>query len=159
MKSHTAGKNKSKKYRKTDFEDNDHFEIRTKAEDSVITDQDLVGSIYSIKDDFWNFRHSGRENHPGACLDVKATQAYLVHGTDSNSAIAKYYSKVSYIVKPDAQNGLTKMTAFIFDPYFIPRRKLLLYHIDRKIGCLDDKALFDMKRIARIDIKPWGVTP
>jgi len=156
MKSHAAGKNKLKKYRKPDFEDDDHFEIQTKAEDIVITDKDLVGSIYSIKDGFWKFQHSGRENHPGACLDVKSTQAYLVHGTDSNSATA-HGSKVSYIVEPDAQNGLTKKTAFILELYSISRRKLLFYHIDRKIGCLDGKALFEMKRIARIYTSPWDV--
>ncbi|MGD9558701.1 MAG: hypothetical protein AB7V25_16870 [Mangrovibacterium sp.] len=160
MKKYNAEKDKSKKHRRPDLKDDDEFELQSEAEDSIITDQDLIGSIYSIKDDIWNFRYSGREGHPGACLN--ATEALniasLVHGTDANSNIAKYRHKISYIVEPDSQNGLTKTTAFILELCHIRRRKLLLYHIDRKIGCLDEENLAAIRdRIAQSHPDPWEV--
>ncbi len=158
MKSNNTSRGKSKKYRKTDFKDDDYFEIQTKAEDSVITDQDLVGSVYCINDDFWNFQYSGREDHPGACLYVKEklNKAILVHGTDSNSYIAQIYHNISYIIEPDSLNGLTKTTAFILKSHYIRCRKLALYHINRKIGCLADKDVIAMRdHIVQDHPDPW----
>lgn len=160
MKSQKTEKNKSKKHIKPDFRDNDGFELQSEAGDIIITDQDLIGSIYSIKDDIWNFPHSGREGHPGACLHAaeEHNRASLVHGTDANSYIAKLYHKNSYIIETNFQNGLTKITAFILQPYHIRRRKLLLYHIDRKIGCLNEKDVAVMRDlIAKSHPDPWEV--
>jgi len=158
MKSYDGKKDKAKKARKGDFDREDKYENQSEAAETTITDQDLIGSIYSIKDEIWNFRHSGREGHPGACLHAaeEHNRASLVHGTDANSHIAKLYHKISFMIEPCSRNGLTKTTAFILELYHIRRRKLLLYHIDRKIGCLDDEDLATMRdRIAQSHPDPW----
>lgn len=144
------GKDHAKNVRRRDFDREYESEEQSGAVEPPLTDMDLLGSIYSIKDVFWNFKYSGRESHPGACLDVKEMNALLVHGTDSNSLIANNRYNNSYVIAPTAQNGLAKSTSFILDPYIMPVRKLLFYHIDRKIGCLDNEDVKTMReRMAR----------
>ena len=160
MKNYDGRRDKTKKIKKPDSKRDDKLELQSEAEDNIITDQDLIGSIYSIKDDIWNFRHSGREGHPGACLSAieELNRASLVHGTDANSHIAKRFEKNSYIVEPGSHNGLTKITAFILELYHMRLQKLMLYHIDRRIGCLDKEDLAAMReRISRNHPNPWEV--
>lgn len=160
MKNYDDKKTMITKYRKPYFKKGDKREDPSESKDYTITPQDLLGSIYSIADDFWGFKNSGREGHPGACLNIneKSNKSSLVHGTDVNSNISKWKQKISHTVKPSYQNGLIKPTAFILEPYHIRIRNLMLYHIDCKIGCLDKTDLDEMKkRISENHPDPWEV--
>ena len=160
MKNYDDNHDRIKRHKKHDFRPEDKLEDPPEKAKYTITIKDLIGSVYFIKDDFWGFRFSGRDSHPGACLYAteELNDTSLVHGTDANSYTAKCFKKISYIVKPSPQNGLKKVGAFILELYHMRLRKLMLYHIDRRVGCLDETDLDEMKkRISEIHPVPWEV--
>lgn len=158
MQNYDTRKDKERRARKLEMDRQYKPEDKSESIDTTVTDQELVGSIYSIKEDFWDFQNSGREGHPGACLNtVEALNAaFLIHGTDANSYTAKRFQANSCVVEPSSKNGLIKATAFILELYTMRLRKLMMYHIDRRIGCLDNEDLEAMRtRIARSHPNPW----
>ncbi len=103
----------------------------------------MLGNLYQVPDKWWGFESHGRENHPGACVNmVSAHKVNMLKGTDPRS---RDYKLVHVEVDPDGSNRLLKRTAFAIKPHPKSLRKIQLLHDERYIGELSDAHIQQMQ--------------
>ncbi len=100
-------------------------------------DRDLWGAVFLIRNRQWGFESATSDEHPGACAHYRAgdRDAVLLKGTDADHLRC---DRGYYFVPPNADNGLTKLTAFALVPRYFRVHRLRTYHPQRYLGRLDE---------------------
>ena len=97
----------------------------------------LQRAILMIPDKEWGIRTSAKD-HPGLCLSVlaEARRTVFLKGTDQLNRRAMV-DRVSHVVEPDSENGLSKSTSFKLLPRSIRLHRVRLYLPERFLGRLN----------------------